>query len=211
MQTEDGDLQSIVRADPAVEHVVGFTGGGAAQWRLHVRHAETAGRAQGVGRPGGGAPAREDRQRTGRQSVPAGRCRTSASGDAQGRPPTSTPCRPTISADLRTWEPRIATPFPTCRNWSMSTPTSRTRACRPRSRSIAMPRRVSASRPAISTRLSTMPLASDRCRRFTTPLNQYNVVMEVVAGVLAEPRGAGDSSTCSRVGGVPVPLATFAH
>ena len=37
---------NILRDDPAVDSVVVFTGGGGAARRLHVRHAEAAGRAQ---------------------------------------------------------------------------------------------------------------------------------------------------------------------
>ena len=45
-----------------------------------------------------------------------------------------------------------------------------------------------------------------------TPLNQYHVVMEVDAAVLAEPRGAAATSTCSRPNGsAGAARAPFAH
>ncbi len=47
MRQKLADFMTIVRADPAVENVVGFTGGAQRNSRLHVRRAEAARRAQG--------------------------------------------------------------------------------------------------------------------------------------------------------------------
>ena len=97
MQQKLANFVDIVQADPAVDNVVGFTGGGAAQHRLDVRLAEAARRAQGVRRPGDRAPARQARATSPAQSLPATRAGHPRRRPAEPMRPTSTRCRRTTS------------------------------------------------------------------------------------------------------------------
>ncbi len=101
MRQKLADFIAIVRADPAVANVVGFTGGAAAQHGLDVRHAEAAVRARGQRRPDRRAAAPRARARARRQSLPARRCRISASAAGRATRPTSTRSRPTTSPTSR--------------------------------------------------------------------------------------------------------------
>ena len=105
---EAREFVAIVRADPAVESVVGFTGGGAAQQRgsMFIALKPLAERkisADQVDR----AAARQAGARAGREAVPVSRCRTSASAARQA----NAQYQYTLQADdlelLRAWEPRV--------------------------------------------------------------------------------------------------------
>ena len=95
--------------------------------------------------------------------------------------------------------------------WPTSTPTSKTAACKPTWRSIAL----------TAAGLGITPQAIDDTlydafgqRQVSTmymPLNQYHVVMEVDAAVLAEPRRAHRHLYVRTTGGKQVPLSAFTH
>ena len=108
MQRKLAQFVAHRRQDPAVESVVGFTGGGADQFRLHVRRAEAAGRAQDH-RPTRSSPAcgRKLAQVAGRHAVPAG-----GAGHPRRRPASNAQYQYTLQADdldeLYDWAPKIA-------------------------------------------------------------------------------------------------------
>ena len=146
MQQKLADFIEIVRADPAVENVVGFTGGGQRNTgSMFVALKPLAERKASVDQVIArlrGKLAKEPGANLFLQS----RCRTSAS--AAGRPTrsTSTRCRPTISTNCARGSRGSGRRSRSCPSWPTSTPTSRTRGCRRRSSSTATPRRASASR-----------------------------------------------------------------
>ena len=126
------DFVEIVRQDPAVENVIGFTGGGAAQQRPHVRLAEAAGGAQDVRRPGDRAPARQARAVSRAPPCSCSRCRTSASAAAQPMRSTSSRCRRTTRRAARVGAAHPPGADASCRELADVNTDSRTRACRPR-------------------------------------------------------------------------------
>ncbi len=107
MRQKLADFMTIVRADPAVENVVGFTGGGAAQLGAHVRRAEAARRAQAC-RPtrssrGCAASSRTSRAPT-CSCVPVQDIRI---GGRQANAQYQYTLQADDLAELRAWEPRI--------------------------------------------------------------------------------------------------------
>ena len=132
MQEKLADFVDIVSKDPAVDTVVGFTGGGQRNSGPMFIVAEAARRAQDVRRSGDRAPARQAREGARREAVPAVPVQDIRVGGRQSTRSISTRCRPTTWTSCATWEPQIRKRCRSCRSWPMSTPTSRTRACRPR-------------------------------------------------------------------------------
>ena len=65
-------MVDIVAADPAVDTVNGFTGGGTAEHGPHVRHPEASGRARDHGGRSHRPPAAEARAHPRRHALPAG-------------------------------------------------------------------------------------------------------------------------------------------
>ena len=110
MREKLADFIEIVRADPAVENVVGFSGGGGFGGRntgsMFVTLEAAAG-AQALRRPRGGAPARRARQGAGREPVPGAGAGHPHRRQAGERRSTSSRCWPTSSEQLRLWEPRV--------------------------------------------------------------------------------------------------------
>ena len=106
MRQKLADFIDIVRADPAVENVVGFTGGSQRNTGVDVRHAEAARRARRERGQDRRAAARAARAGARRQSLPQ-----PGPGHPRRRPAEPRQYQYTIQADdldeLRAWEPRI--------------------------------------------------------------------------------------------------------
>ena len=103
------------KQDPAVENVVGFTGGCAAQHRLHVRLVEAAVGAQGNRGSGDCAAARRSCPRIRAPICSCSRSRTSASAAGRATPNISTRCRATTSPNCGPGSPRSVPHSTSCR------------------------------------------------------------------------------------------------
>ena len=129
---------AIVQADPAVEHVTGFTGGGqrnAAMMFMSLKPlAERKLSSEQV----------IERLRQQLKTNPARACSwcrsaTSALAGAKAVARLDYTLQADDIQDLRTWEPRIRRPWRSCPSWKMWTATCRTSACRPCLQSTATP------------------------------------------------------------------------
>ena len=168
MKEKLAQLMAIVRSDPTVESVVGFTGGGADQLGLHVRLAQALRRA-GRHRRAGGRPAAAAAGRgAGRSALPVG-----GAGLPHGRPADQRELP--VHAHGR-FHRRALRVGPQAGGGPRRRAAARGRQLRPAaeragdasSPSTARRRRASASAPPRSTTRSTTPSASGRSRRSTT-------------------------------------------
>ena len=162
-------------------------------------------------RPGDRAAARQARARSPARTCSCSRCRTSASAAGRATRSTSSRCRPTTSSELRdvgaaascSALQHAAASSPT------STPTSRTRACRPRSSSTATPpSRLGVTPQMIDTTLNDA-FGQRQVSTIYTQLNQYHVVMEVAPQYWQSPETLKDVYV-STPAGAQVPLSAFA-
>ena len=135
----------IVRDDPAVDSVIGFTGGGQRNTGMMFVALKPLAQRELSADQVIAAVAQETGARAGRQSLPAagsGHPRRRSIGQRRN---TSSRCRPTASTSCAPGSRACVRRCAICPNWPTSIPTSRTRDCRPRSSSITTPSLASAS------------------------------------------------------------------
>ena len=207
MRRKFRQFMEIVRQDPAVESVAGFTGGFSTNSGFVFATLKPLQRAQDVGRPGDRPPAGPSSPRCRAPTCSWRPCRTSASAAARAMPSTSSPCRPI----------RCPTSIPGRPSWwrrlrqdaSVITDVNSDQQQRGLQVNLTIDRDT-AARLGVSTRAISSTLYDAFGQRQVSTiynaLNQYHVVMEVAPEYWESPERLKDiyvSTTGGAISGAP--------